>query len=931
MLDRERERHAVDDTLDLVRSGFSGRLVLRGGHGVGKTTLLDYALKSATGFETSSVVGVESEIDLEFAALHQLLIPFLPPVDELPAPQRDAIKVAFGLETGKPPNPFLVALGCLTLVSRAAEDHPVLCTVDDADWIDAESAQLIGFVARRLYADRVGIILTVGDTGPPAAFDQLPAIDLGALPDDAAAELLRSVVGERLTPPVVSRVLADTGRNPLALIEVGSEYGALGLSNRAQLPAPVRIGSRLEQRYLQTVRRLSRAAQEYVLLVAADGSGQRTLIRQAAADASIDLDAAEEAGEAAGLIEVSGDAVRFRHPLIRAAVYNGVTDASRRRAHRLLSEACAASGDNESRIWHLAAAAAGPDERVAAKLQAAAERASSRGAWTTAAGLLHRSIDLTTDPSRRAGREVGLARAELLIGKPDIAEQAASGALPELPDDVARGGAQALRGAAVFAQGHSGEAADILLQAAADLRSDPAAAADAMLSALDAATWSGSAATNRIASVVVPPPLPAGSAPRVSDLLLAGYRARFTEGYEAAVQPLRDGLKKLRAADLEPEVGLRWFRLGAIAAGSLWDDEAMIDISDRWERVARRLGAVTYLPVALVFRAFSDWLTGHFDEAADRWAEMRELMAANQGPDMFASETRTRGLVHAYRGEIAAARQSGLELIRQSTARGQGGIADIGRSVLVVANLFAGEPQAAIEAGSTVMEHDPAFTAEHTLPELAEAAFRSGDERTAGRAFARLDSRARASGTAWALGLRARTQALMNDGEQAEHAYLDSIRHLEHSRAKVDLARAHLYYGQWLRRGKRRREARDQLRIAESMFGAMGADGPAAEAKDELRATGERARSRTPETELELTPREHRVANLAAEGSTNGEIAAQLFISPSTVEYHLAKVYRKLGVKSRTQLAAKLPRHGSGRRVPAPRAPNIGLPGASTM
>ena len=407
--------------------------------------------------------------------------------------------------------------------------------------------------------------------------------------------------------------------------------------------------------------------------------------------------------------------------------------------------------------------------------------------------------------------------------------------------------------------------------------------------------------------MLIPPPPPGGSRPRVSDLLLAGYRARYTVGYEAAAQPLRGALDKLRATNLDPDVGMRWFELGATAAGSLWDDSAMIDISERWVRTARRLGVVTYLPLALAFRAFTDWLTGHLDEAADRFAEMRELMAASQGPGMFGSEIRSMGLLDAYRGDIAAARSSGQELIRQSMARGQGGIADIGRSVLVIANLAAGEPQAAVDAGSLVIDHDPAFTAEHTVPELVEAAVRSGNQKAAARAFAILDSRARTAGTAWALGLRARAQALMSDGERAEHAYAESISHLERSRATVDLARGHLLYGQWLRRGKRRREARQQLRVAESMYCAMNAEGFATKARNELRATGESARKRTPQTELELTPQESRVANLAAEGSTNGEIAAQLFISPSTVEYHLAKVYRKLGVRSRTQLALKLP------------------------
>lgn len=347
--------------------------------------------------------------------------------------------------------------------------------------------------------------------------------------------------------------------------------------------------------------------------------------------------------------------------------------------------------------------------------------------------------------------------------------------------------------------------------------------------------------------------------------------------------------------------------MSGVAAWSLWDDQALIDISERRVRVIRRLGALVYLPVALALRSVADCVTGRLEQAADRWAEIRELIAASPRIGMFGIDSRGEGLLLAYRGNIAAALAAGNGQIRQATARGQGGLADIGRSTLVTANLCAGEPEAAVEAALPVIEHDSAFAAEYTLPELIEAAVRSGNRKEAVSAFGTLDKRTRAAGTSWALGLRARCQALISDGERAEHAYVEAISELERSRAAVDLARAHLLYGEWLRRSKRRRDTRRQLGIAESMYDAMGANGFAAQARDELRASGERARSRTPETEFDFTPQEARVANLAAEGSSNSEIAAQLFISPSTVEYHLGKVFRKLGVRSRSQLVHKLP------------------------
>jgi DNA-binding CsgD family transcriptional regulator len=423
----------------------------------------------------------------------------------------------------------------------------------------------------------------------------------------------------------------------------------------------------------------------------------------------------------------------------------------------------------------------------------------------------------------------------------------------------------------------------------------------ALLAALGAAAWAGRAKTDKIARV--PAPVPPGGAPQVRDLLLAGYQARFTKGYQAAAAPLRAAVQALRADNLDPSAALRWFELGVAAAGSLWDDQALLDLTDRWLRAARTVGAVTVLPVVLGTRAFADELTGRFDQAADRWAEMRELMAASQDPGMLGIDSRSEGLLLAYRGDIARARAAGLAQIRESTGKGQGMLADVGRSIIAVADLRAGHFEAAVDAALPVIQTDLPFMAEVILPELIEAAVRSDNHDAALSAFATLNERTRTAGTPWALGVRARCQALLTDRNDAEAANVESISQLQRSYATVDLARAHLQYGQWLRRAKRRRDARSQLRTAEGMFHAMGATPFAEEASNELRASGERARARNPDTEFDLTPQETRVANLAARGSTNSEIAGQLFISPSTVDYHLSKVFRKLGVRSRTELA----------------------------
>ena len=908
VLDRDSERARIDDLLERIRLGMSGVLALRGCDGVGKTTLVDYAVGAATGFRISAVAGVESEINLPYGAVHQLLIPFLPLINDLPLPQRQALQVAFGLVAGAPPGRFLVGLACLTLLSRAAADQPVLCAVDDAHWIDAESALVLGFVARRLYADRVGMVVAVAGSIAPLVFQQLPTMEVGGLPQEAASELLRSVTATPLALAVVNRVVADTERNPLALVDIGSHYTPEELAARAYLPEPIPAGPQLQERYLRRVHHLPPQVQEFVLLIAADVSGDRGRVRNAAAAAGIDADAAESAAEAAEMIDASGNRVRFRYPLIRAAVYHGAGDADRRRAHHWLGQASDPHHEADRRVWHRAAAAAGPDEHLAADIESAARRARDRGGWPATVALMRHSVALTPDPAMRARREVALARAELVIGHSRIAREIAEDALTQLTDSRSRGEAKVVIGDALYDQGRDPEAAQALADASTALADDPSASADALMAALNAAIWAGPAEASKIARIT-PPALP-GTAPRVADLMLAGFRARFTKGYRAAVAPLRAAVEAVRADGPIPVTGHRWLLRGAVAAGSLWDDEALLDITERWVGITRRLAVLSELPIALAFRGITDCLMGRLDAAGDCWAEMREIMADSQTSGMFGVDSGGEGLLLAYRGEFARARAAGLAQVRESTAWRQGAPALMGRKIVATAELHAGHFEAAVDAALPVIKEDLPFTAELTLPNLVEAAVRSDHLDVAQSAFATLADRTSAAGTSWAHGLRARSQALLGDGSDAEAAYLEAIDQLGRSRAALDLACGHLQYGQWLRRAKRRRDARRQLRSAEDMFHAMGAVGLAEQARSELRASGERARQRSPGTEFDLTPQEARISNLAAGGSTNTEIAEQLFISPSTVDYHLGKVFRKLGVTSRTQLARRLPVRG---------------------
>src|SRR5580693_592138 len=426
MLDRRTERVAIDRVLDAVRSGFSGTLVLRGGPGVGKSTLLQYAVAAAPDLRVCGIAGVESEISMAFGGLHQLLGPCLPQLDGLPPPQRGALRVAFGQEAGLPPERFLVGLAALTLLSRAAEAQPLLCVIDDAHWLDPESAQVLGFVARRLYADRVGFIVGVGEPAAQPVFEQLPTITVDGLPDAEARELLGSVVGGTLNAQAVDRILADTRNNPLALVELGTQYTADQLAGRAVLPEPLPLGQRLQEHFLRQVHSLPPEAQAFALLAAADPAGDRDRLWRAAVRSGIDPDAASAETAGAGMLEFPGSSVRFRYPLLRSAVYHGASTVDRRHAHRALSEA----GNSELRVWHLAAAAIIPDEELAAKLQHTAERAGTRGGYAARAALLRRSADLTPEDARRAEREVAVAEARLMAGDPVGAENMLGGALP---------------------------------------------------------------------------------------------------------------------------------------------------------------------------------------------------------------------------------------------------------------------------------------------------------------------------------------------------------------------------------------------------------------------------------------------------------------------------------------------------------------------
>jgi DNA-binding CsgD family transcriptional regulator len=896
---RGSECEALDRLLATVRRGESRALVLRGEPGIGKTALLEYAVERAGGFRVMRAAGVQSEMELAFAGVHQLCAPMLGRLERLPEPQRAALGTAFALSPGNAPDRFFVGLAVLSLLGEAAEEQPLLCVLDDAQWLDHASAQALAFVARRLGAESVAALFAVSE--PSDELAGLPELTVGGLRDDDARALLGSVIRGPLDERVRERLVAETHGNPLALLELPRGLTPSQLAGGFGLPVALPLSGRIEESFRRRVVELPAETQRLLLVAAAEPIGEPVLLWRAGERLGIAAAAAAPA-IAAGLLAV-GARVRFRHPLVRSAVYRAASADERQAVHAALADATHPDIDPDRRAWHRAQATLGPDEDVAEELEHSAGRAEARGGLAAAAAFLERSAELTLDPVSGAERALAAAQAKHLAGAPGAALELLASAELGLLDELKRTRANLLRAQIAFAMNRGRDAPPLLLKAAKELeRHDPGLARETYLEALNAALFAGRLAGRSEllhvakAALAAPPP---PHAPRALDRLLDGLAELVTHGPAAGTPILRQALRAFLTDDIPRPEAIRWLALAAHVAGLLWDDEAGDVLSARQVGLARDAGALGMLPLALSQRVGFQVHAGEFAAAASLIEEVESLAEATG--NQFAPYI---GLgLAAWRGREAEAAEMIEASIGDAARRGEGvGLSFVDWSNAVLYNGL-GRYGDALAAGERGGEESPVqlFSA-WALVELIEAATRTGAPDRARGAFERLVATTRASGSNWALGIEARSRAQLSDGDAAESHYREAIERLGRTCVRVDLARARLLYGEWLRRTNRVLDAREQLRAAHEMFTAIGMEAFGERARRELLATGETTHRRAIETGGPLTPQEAEIARLAREGLSNPEIGTLLFISRRTVEYHLHKVFAKLGISSRNQL-----------------------------
>jgi DNA-binding CsgD family transcriptional regulator len=883
-----------------VLAGTSRVLVLRGDAGAGKSALLGYLSGQMAGWRVVSAVGVESEMELAFSGLHRLCVPLLDHLDELPAPQHDALATVFGLSAGPAPDRFLVGLATLTLVAQAADERPLACVIDDALWLDHASAQIIGFVARRLLAERVALVCAARTGTEDGMLAGLPTLPVGGLQDADARRLLLGNVHGPLDTAVIDQIIAESHGNPLALLELPRTWRAAGHAGGYGLPDSRPVAGKIEHSYAQRLLLLPPDTQLLVLTAAAEPVGDPALLHRAAIALGIEMAAVASAADA-GLLQVRGR-VEFAHPLVRSAAYHAAAATDRHRVHRALAQATDARSDPDRRAWHRARATAGPDEEVAGELERSADRAQGRAGLAAAAAFLTRATELTPLPAARTRRALAAASANVQAGAFDTASTLLTIARAGPVDDLQRAQTDLIDAQMAFASSRGNDATLLLLAAAQrlqplDRQLTRQTYLDAFSAAQFAARLNDGVGVAEVARAARSAPREPGGEPTAGDLLLDAFVA-LTEDYASAVPVGRKALAKLRSDTNPTGQALRWLWQGSVLALELWDDDSAYLLSGRHLEVARKTGALSELPLALGSHTPMLVFCGELAAAASLAGEARSVMEAAR----VAEAPYGALILAAWQGQAHQARELIDVTLGEAAARGEGvGVAICHYSHAVLCNGLGEYEEALTAARGACL--DPAEMVAHNwgLAELIESAARTGAPELAAAALDRLARKAQACRTDWALGVEARSRALLSE-DDAEPRFRDAISHLGRARVRAELARAHLLYGEWLRRANRRLDARHELTTAHEMFTAMKMEGFAERTRRELLATGATVRKRTVESPDHLTAQESLIARLARDGLSNPEIGAQLFISTRTVEWHLRKVFAKLGVSSRGQL-----------------------------
>lgn len=894
----------LDGLVAALNAGESRALVIRGDAGVGKTALLDHLAATATSCRVVRAAGVQAEMELAFAGLHQLCAPLMELQGRLPEPQRLALSTTLGVTTGPTPDRFLVGLAVLNLLSYAAEERPLLCLVDDEQWLDRASAQVLAFVARRLVAESVGLVFAA--RVPTEALAGLPALVVSGLRGTDARVLLETALTAPIDARVRDQIIAETHGNPLALLELPRALTADELAGGFGLPEAVRLPGDVEATFRARIDTLPEDTKRLLVVAAAEPTGDVALMWRAAGELGIGTDAAVPVVEAE--LATFTSRVRFRHPLVRSAAYHSASLAQRREAHHALATATDAETDPDRRAWHRAHAATGPDDIVAADLERSAARAQARGGVGAAAAFLERAAMLSVTPAQRADRALAAASAKIEAGAFDAALDLLAMAEGGPLTDLQQARADLARGQIAFVTSRGSEAPPLLLKAAEKLALiDVALARTTYLEAMTAAMFVGRLAVGadvvEIARTVESGPGPPGE-PTPPDLLLDWLVTQFSHGYVAGAPLMRRALAAF-TTDTAADEYFRWIFLAGTAAHFSWDDACLEALSARHIDAARAAGALSDVPLALSARAIALVFFGDLAGAASVVDELHAAMDAT-GSSLAPYAELGVAAMGGHRDQATALIAA---TVAEVTARGEGNGLTVARWAEAVLHNGGGNYRSALAAARQAADFPPELGASHwSLPELVEAATRTGADDLAGHALTRLERMAAASGTSWALGVAARSRALVSEGDAADRSYREAIDHLSRTRVRAELARAHLVYGEWLRRERRRGEARAELRTAHQMFTDMGMGAFAERARRELNAVGDSPRrADTPAAEQQLTAQEAQVARLARDGLSNAEIGARLFISARTVQYHLGKVFTKLGITSRGQLDRVLP------------------------